>query len=417
MSQNTVTPKQYHPRPLEQILDFCVEFSRRMIVSGANVERVSIAIERICSTYELTDLSIFLLNTYVCVSAKDKYGFCAARRTQIPPSAINLRQLMSLNRLSYSVKENHPSPDRLRGLLEKACDLPDYPDPIVLLGQVGAMSCLCLIFGGWIPEVICVAIVTSLAHYLLILLGIPNLDKILTNAILMWISTSAVFLLSRIGLTNNKPVVIITALMLVIPGIPLVNAARSLLSGNEMSGILATLRVTVETMALATGIFFSLVMFGTADMLNNPMAGTITNPVLMVVLSFFTSFCLGVVFRMRARDLWLAGLGGALTRIVMISLSPVCTRVVFVTVSALTASAYAEILATFQKKPSTYYAYPSIIPLIPGDLFFLTLLGFNQNNFSLMRENAFNCALTLASMSIGFALCFAVAHYIRKARL
>ena len=243
------------------------------------------------------------------------------------------------------------------------------------------------------------------------------MDKILTNAILMWISTSAVFLLSRIGLTNNKPVVIITALMLVIPGIPLVNAARSLLSGNEMSGILATLRVTVETMALATGIFFSLVMFGTADMLNNPMAGTITNPVLMVVLSFLTSFCLGVVFRMRARDLWLAGLGGALTRIVMISLSPVCTRVVFVTVSALTASAYAEILATFQKKPSTYYAYPSIIPLIPGDLFFLTLLGFNQNNFSMMRENAFNCALTLASMSIGFALCFAVAHYIRKARL
>jgi len=53
---------------------------------------------------------------------------------------------------------------------------------------------------------------------LLILLAIPGVDKMLTNALLMWIVTSAVFLLSSAGITDKQPVVIITALMLGIPG-------------------------------------------------------------------------------------------------------------------------------------------------------------------------------------------------------
>ena len=277
------------------------------------------------------------------------------------------------------------------------------------------MSCLCLLFGGGFQEILCVAAVTVLAHYLLILLAIPGVDKMLTNALLMWIVTSAVFLLSSAGITDKQPVVIITALMLVIPGIPLTNAVRSMLCGNELSGGMQTVRVTVETMALATGIFLSMVMFSSADLLNNPVE-TISNPFILILLAFGTSFFLGVVFRILPRDLWLAGLGGAITRIVLLILTPLCARPVYATVAAFVASIYAELLGKVQKKPSTYYTYPAIIPLIPGDLFFYTLIGINQKNSEMVRTNGFDCALTLVSMSVGFALSFAIAHYVRKAR-
>lgn len=410
MSQNNTRPRSF-----ELVLDFCVELSRRMIMSGANVERVNLAIERVLSPYELNDVSIFLLPTYVSVSAKDRSGHCAVRQASIPAGGINLTRLMSLNRLSYTVKEQIPSPDRLAALLEKASDTKDYRDPVVLLGQICAMSCLALLFGGGIREIICVAVVTVLAHYLLILLAIPGVDKMLTNALLMWIVTSAVFLLSSAGITDKQPVVIITALMLVIPGIPLTNAVRSMLCGNELSGGMQTVRVTVETMALATGIFLSMVMFSSADLLNNPV-GTVTNPFILILLAFGTSFFLGVVFRILPQDLWLAGLGGAITRIVLLILTPLCARPVYATVAAFVATIYAELLGKIQKKPSTYYTYPAIIPLIPGDLFFYTLIGINQKNSEMVRTNGFDCALTLVSMSVGFALSFAIAHYVRKAR-
>ena len=374
-----------------------------------------LAVDRVCSTYELDDVSIFLLPTYVSVSARDRSGYSAVRQASIPAGGINLTRLMSLNRLSYRVKEQHPSPDRLGSLLEKASDTKDYPDPVVLLGQICAMSCLCLLFGGGFREILCVAAVTVLAHYLLILLAIPGVDKMLTKALLMWIVTSAVFLLSSAGITDKQPVVIITALMLVIPGIPLTNAVRSMLCGNELSGGMQTVRVTVETMALATGIFLSMVMFSSADLLNNPVR-TVTNPFILILLAFGTSFFLGVVFRILPRDLWLAGLGGAITRIVLLILTPLCARPVYATAAAFVASIYAELLGKMQKKPSTYYTYPAIIPLIPGDLFFYTLIGINQKNSEMVRTNGFDCALTLASMSVGFALSFAIAHYVRKAR-
>ena len=415
MTYNNTLPSRYQPRSFEMVLDFCVELSRRMIMSGANVERVNLAVDRVCSTYELDNVSIFLLPTYVSVSARDRSGYSAVRQASIPAGGINLTRLMSLNRLSYRVKEQHPSPDRLGSLLEKASDTKDYPDPVVLLGQICAMSCLCLLFGGGFREILCVAAVTVLAHYLLILLAIPGVDKMLTNALLMWIVTSAVFLLSSAGITDKQPVVIITVLMLVIPGIPLTNAVRSMLCGNELSGGMQTVRVTVETMALATGIFLSMVMFSSADLLNNPVE-TISNPFILILLAFGTSFFLGVVFRILPRDLWLAGLGGAITRIVLLILTPLCARPVYATVAAFVASIYAELLGKVQKKPSTYYTYPAIIPLIPGDLFFYTLIGINQKNSEMVRTNGFDCALTLVSMSVGFALSFAIAHYVRKAK-
>ena len=416
MTHNNPQPSRYQSRPFEMVLDFCVELSRRMIMSGANVERVNLAVDRVLSTYELNDSSIFILPTYVSVSAKDQSGYSSVRQAEVPAGGINLTRLMSLNRLSYTVKEQHPSPDRLGALLEKASDTKDYSDFVVLLGQICAMSCLSLLFGGGLREIICVAAVTVLAHYLLVLLAIPGVDKILTNALLMWIATTVVFLLAAAGITDKQPVVIVTALMLVIPGIPLTNAVRSILCGNELSGGMQTMRVTVETMALATGIFLSMVMFSSEDLLNNPVGGTITNPFILILLAFGTSFFLGVVFRILPRDLWLAGLGGAITRIVLLILTPLCARPVYATVAAFVASIYAELLGKVQKKPSTYYTYPAIIPLIPGDLFFYTLIGINQKNSEMVRTNGFDCALTLVSMSVGFALSFAIAHYVRKAR-
>ena len=416
MSQK-IEPAANSRRPIEDILDFCVELSRRMIISGANLERVSLAVERICRTYQLTDTSLFLLSTHIILSARDSSGFYASRQLTIPPSAIDLTRLSSLNRLCYTVASVRPSHTKLQMLLDRASNTKQYRDRIVLLAQICAMSCLCLIFGGWIREIICVAMITIMMHYLLILLAIPGIDRILTSAFVMWFSTTAVFFLARLGISDREPTIIQTLVMLVLPGIPLVNAMRNLLCGNEMNGILQTAKVTVETMSLALGIFLSFHMFGSPAALDKPFVSAITNPFLLVLLSFAASACFGAVFQIEKKDLWLAGLGGALTRIVLLLLTPLLPRLIYMTVSAFAASLYAEFLATVQKKPSTYFVYPAIIPLIPGDLFFYTLLGIYTENKEMVMTNGYNCVFSLASMSFGFVLSFVAAHYFRKIKL
>ena len=406
--------KQTH---LEEVLDFCVYLSRCMIFCGANLERVQLAIERICHAYRLEDVAINLLSTFVIVSAKDAEGRYASRQCAIPPSGIHLQRLKQLNRLSYGVAEKKPAPERLIKLLDEAWKVKEYKDWIIMVAQMGAMACLCLIFGGGFREVIPVVLVTAILHGVMILMAKPGLDRIVTNAVIMWIATVAAILLMMTGISNNGPIILITVSMLVIPGIPLVNAVRNLLCGNEMNGILQLFKIVIETMALAMGIYLALWMFGLRDGISDVVVTPMTNPILLVLLSFAASACFGIIFRIPGHDLWRAALGGALTRIVLLTLTPfVQTRLIYVTAAALVAALYAELWATKRKDPSTYFVYPAIIPLIPGDLFYYSLVGLYLGDWAMFQSSGINCLLTLLGMSIGFVLSSIIAHYIRKMR-
>lgn len=109
MSQNTA-PAAHSQRPIEDILDFCVELSRRMITCGANMERVSLAVERICKTYALTDMSLFLLSTNVILSARDSSGFYASRQLTIPPAASHSSIICRFRLLRSSVPGREEGP-------------------------------------------------------------------------------------------------------------------------------------------------------------------------------------------------------------------------------------------------------------------------------------------------------------------
>ena len=74
---------------IEYILDFCKELGKQMIVSGANIERVNLSVERICHAYGLHDVTCANLTTRISISAKDENKLYAHRQTDVPPQVIN----------------------------------------------------------------------------------------------------------------------------------------------------------------------------------------------------------------------------------------------------------------------------------------------------------------------------------------
>lgn len=402
----------------ELVLEFCMELGRRMIVSGANLERVQLALEYISGAYGFSDISLYLLSNFISISAVDPDGQYISRQCAIPPAGIHLDRLRSLNNLSFETARKKPAPKKLRKMLLDASKVPERPDRQILLGQLCALSCLCVIFGGNLPEVISVILVGVAMHYITILASKPGLNHLVTNVLIMWVATVAAVLVMRAGIGADGPVILITVSMLAIPGIPLVNSVRNLLCGNEMNGILQVAKVFIETMALAMGIYIALLMFGLNNEISNAIVDARSTPLVLILASFFASASFGLVFRIPNRDLWCAGLGGALTRVFLILLPPILpSRLVFITVAALAAGLFAEGMATLRRYPSTYFIYPAIIPMIPADLFYYAVAGVYIGDASMVSSNGVNCLLTLLGMSIGFVLSSIVAHYIRKMRL
>ena len=136
----------------------------------------------------------------------------------------------------------------------------------------------------------------------------------------------------------------------------------------------------------------------------------------LVVLSFIASAGFGIVFNIQLRDLVYAAIGGTIVRIVYLLLQSALPdyRFIFTIVAAFCAALYSEILALVKKEPSVLYRYPSIIPLIPGDLFFYVAAGIIWGNTDLIKDYGPSLGLVLIGISLGFVLCSTIVHYIRK---
>ena len=402
---------------IDDILIFCVDLSRQMIISGANLERIQTAVDTICRAYGLSDVSLFLLSTHISLSAVDSEGNYSSRQASIPAAGIHLERLRSLNQLSYKIAEITPNPKTLSQMLERAMHVKDYSEPVIIAGKLCAMLCLSFMFGGTFNEIVPIALVTVIIHYFMSVLEKTGLDRIVTNALTMFTAAVAAVGFVYSGIGDNLPAILITVTMIVIPGIPLVNAMRNLLCGREINGILQMLKIFIETMALGLGIYSALAIFKDFIAVNNAPPSALP-PIVMTALSFMASVGFGIVFMIPPKDLWLAGLGGAMARIALLVLTPLIpNRLLFMTLSASVAALYAEFLAVRRKQPSTYLLYPSIIPLIPGDLFFYSLSGLFLGDRAWVETNGINCLLSLAGLSIGFVLSSAVAIHVRRSRV
>ena len=408
---------------IDYILDFCKELGKRMIVSGANIERVDHCIERVCHAYGLHDVTCANLTTRISISAKDENKLYAHRQTDVPNQVINLERLKKLNDLSYQVCKEKPDEKTLYDLLNSV-QTNDFPWWVMMIGFLVAMMGLARIFcAGWL-EILVVELNTLILFGLSKLYSKIHINKIITNFFSMFLCSVIAMGFYALHVIDNFYIVIITNAFFLIPGIPMINCARNLLCGNEMNGVIDLLKVILEVCSIVAGVAAAYAVLGgvvgnalledsivTRDNLN-PWASSIE----LVVLTLLASAGFSIVFNIQLKDLPFAALGGVNVRIVYIlfQLAFPAYRFVYTILAAFFAALYSEILAINKKEPSTLYLYPSIVPLIPGDLFYYTALGIIWGNGSLISQYGPDLALSLLGISVGFVLCSTVVHYIRK---
>ena len=409
---------------IDYILDFCKELGKEMIVSGANIERVNHCIERVCHAYGLHDVTCANLSSRISISAKDENKLYAHRQTDVPPQAINLERLKKLNNLSFEVVKNKPEESTLYDLLHSVKSN-DFPWWVILLGFVVAMMGLARIFcAGW-AEILIVELNTLMLFGLTKLYSKLHINKIITNFFSMFLCSIIAMGFYAMGFISNFFIVCIANAFFLIPGIPMINCARNLLCGNEMNGIIDLFKVLLEVCSIVAGVAAAYAILG--GVVGQPLIEESMHlrdnldPVLsafeLIVLTLLASAGFSVVFNIQLKDLPFAALGGVIVRVVLVllSLTPIKQfPFVYTIIAAFCAALYSEILAMVKKEPSTLNLYPSIVPLIPGDLFYYVALGIIWEKGEFLSEYGKNLGLSLVGISVGFVLCSTIVHYVRK---
>ena len=239
---------------IAQILDFSLSFADALLQSGASLERVNDSIRRICYSYEVEDLSLYSMSTVMFISARDRDGTVINRQRNMHGSDIQLTRLVRLNDLSRRICGDHPDADDLQELLAEAVTVPEYPMPLVMAGQLTALACLARIFGGNVKDVLVMLVITAVMFLMGIYVKKPWLNAIVYNAVTAGVAGILSYLAVWLHLADHVYVLMITSSMMLIPGVPLVNATSNLFCGNEMNGLMELLKVVVETLAIVGGL-------------------------------------------------------------------------------------------------------------------------------------------------------------------
>ena len=408
---------------IDYILDFCKELGKEMIVSGANIERVNHCLERVCHAYGLHDVTCANLSSRISVSAKDENKNYCHRQTDVPPQAINLERLKKLNNLSFEVCKNTPDVTSLYDLLH-AVKSNDFPWWFIMIGFLVAMLGLARIFcAGW-KEILLVEANTLILFGLSKLYSKVHINKIITNFFSMFLCSVIAMGFYALKLIDNFYIVVITNAFFLIPGIPMINCARNLLCGNEMNGVIDLLKVLLEVCSIVAGVAAAYALLG--GVTGNPLIQSSFNlrknldPWLssfeLIFLTLLATTGFSVVFNIQLKDLPFAALGGVIVRVIHILFQLTGYAFIYTISAAFFAALYSEILAITKKEPSTLYLYPSIVPLIPGDLFYYTALGIIWGDVEIIKQFGPDLALSLVGISVGFVLCSTIVHYVRKVK-
>ena len=247
---------------VEYILDFAASLGCRMLMVGANLERVNDTVYRICHSYNLSSISIFSLNSMLSVSAKSSEGLSGVRQISVPGVNKHLEKLNRFNQLSRKVCSETPPPETLQTLLDDAEKINDYSKYTILLGYMIAVTSLCVLNDGSIRDILCADFNTVILLWLNDYLNRRNTNNIVANTLCTWVAGTLAALYIMLGIGEHYFAIATVNCLLFVPGADMVNAFRNLLCSNEMNGILELLKVILETTAIVAGLVISLYMFG-----------------------------------------------------------------------------------------------------------------------------------------------------------
>ena len=135
---------------------------------------------------------------------------------------------------------------------------------------------------------------------------------------------------------------------------------------------------------------------------------------IQILMALFGSIGFAIFFKMKGKQIILAGIGGAIAWGVYLWMAqyfdgefiPNFAASVFVAV-------YAEIMARVNRAPTTIFLTAAAIPLLPGGSLYYTMAGLVNRDAELFSQSGEKVLAIALAISLGFILVAIINKYIR----
>lgn len=392
------------------LLDVATELGYQLAMSGAETYRVEESITRIFAAYGIT-AEVFAIPNCLHVSLETESQKAITRMRRIGHHGTDLDSVERYNSLSRKICAEKPEPSVAAKWLEDAVQSRrQFPFLIYLLGNILGAAGFTLAYNGSFSDTICAAVCGLFVGLISFGLGKVKVNMFFSTIASAFALGLTAYAAGSLGLLVNTDGVIISSLMLLVPGLLFTNALRDIIYGDTNSGINRIVQVLLigVAIALGTGAAWNLLkIISEVDIISTPVHHNIF---LECITTFVACIGFNIVFNIHGRGSFLCALGGCLTWAVF----RLCQTYLFdgmlsYFVAAFFAATYSEVMARIRKCPAISYLVVSLFPLLPGAGVYRTTAAIMSGNLESFSSYAIQTVAIAGSLAVGILIVSTIA--------
>ena len=244
----------------EKLLEACILAGKILMENGAEMHRVEDTMNRILDTKHGDGEAVsFVIPTGIFVSSR--YGK-NTKMVRIVKRRTNLKQISNVNSLSRQFSQGQIDINTFADEITKLETVLEPYSNALQIFAAGIMSAfMMLIFKGSPQDLMITFLISSIGYALFLL----SSKKINARFVQEFIATFAMGLLAgllnKFNLVHQFDTVIIGSIIVLVPGIPIMNSIRDFLVGNTISGTVFMLEAFLIAGMIGAGAMASLYFF------------------------------------------------------------------------------------------------------------------------------------------------------------
>lgn len=244
------------------VLESALDIGEAMLKSGAEILRVEDTIRRICQAYGGGSVDVFSILSLIIVSWKDQRGENTTLVRRVYSYVTDLSRLEQLNALSRDICEKKPECDEIGKRVEAIMCSPNRKiSRKRFLGYMLTAAPFAIFFGGNMRDAIAAGIVGALLYLWNLIFAAGSKNRVVYNFFSSMFAGTICILSVIAGIAVHADKVMIGVIMLLIPGISLVNSLRDMMIGDIMTGILRLAEALMMSVAIAAGFGVAIMIF------------------------------------------------------------------------------------------------------------------------------------------------------------
>lgn len=363
----------------DKVLSLALDLAGGLLMCGAAVSRVEIAVQRICLAYGAAEVNVFSFPSIVEASVKLADGSEASQMKRVSGMGNNFYKLELINQLSRDICNKKMPVDEAREKLDALLKDPCSKTPISVAGGGVAAGAFTVLFGGSYVDAILAFFIGMGMCYLNTLLSRRDFNAYARTFLLSVIggvlSITFTYLLSLCGADCNSSMVIIGTIMVVIPGLLVCNAIRDMFAGDLFSGTFELINGILIAISVVGGYALSSVILKGITVAHAPikLEGALYYVVSMLIC-ILGSTGFSFMFHCNFKKVPLCIINIVVTFALYLLMEAfVDNMFTNYFVASVLSAIVAEVFARVFKAPSTIFLVPAIIVFVPGRQLYYSL--------------------------------------------